>query len=56
MEKIMFKSHEDLAYDAFYSCHITGCDLEAEKLYATETQIRDVCLEHYKELIEKGYR
>lgn len=53
---ISFKSYEDLAYDAFYSCHVVGCDLEAEKLYGTETQIRDVCLNHYQELTEKGYK
>jgi hypothetical protein len=47
---IRFKSYEDLAYDAFYSCHILGCDLEAEKLYSTDTTIRDVCVSHYTEL------
>ena len=47
---IRFKSYEDLAYDAFYSCHILECDLEAEKLYSTDTQIRDVCMKHYTEL------
>ena len=47
---IRFKSYEDLAYDAFYSCHILGCELEAEKLYSTDTQIRDVCVSHYTEL------
>ena len=53
---INFKSYEDLAYDAFYSCHVVGCELEAEKLYSTETQIKDVCLNHYKELTEKDYK
>jgi len=47
---ITFKSYEDLAYEAFYSCHVLECDVEAEKLYATETQIRDVCIDHYTEL------
>jgi hypothetical protein len=47
---ITFKSYEDLAYDAFYSCHVSSCELEAEKLYTTETQIRDVCIKHYTEL------
>jgi hypothetical protein len=47
---IIFKSYEDLAYNAFYSCHVLDCKLEAEKLYATETQIRDVCINHYTEL------
>jgi hypothetical protein len=47
---IRFKSYEDLAYDAFYSCHIIGCELEAEKLYSTDTTIRDVCIVHHTEL------
>jgi hypothetical protein len=47
---ITFKSYEDLAYEAFYSCHVLECEVEAEKLYATETQIRDVCIDHYTEL------
>ncbi len=49
---ITFKSYSDLAYDAFYSCHVLDCEVEAEKLYSTETQIRDVCLDHYKELTD----
>lgn len=53
---IIFKSYEDLAYDAFYSCNVSECELEAEKIYATETSIVDVCLEHYKELIDRNYR
>jgi hypothetical protein len=53
---IKFKSYEDLAYDAFYSCHVLGCELEAEKIYGAETKIVDVCLNHYKELIEKDYK
>jgi hypothetical protein len=47
---IIFKSYQDMAYEAFYSCHVAGCELEAEKLYSTETQIRDVCISHYAEL------
>ena len=53
---IKLKSYEDLAYDAFYSCHVLGCELEAEKIYATESKIIDVCVIHYKDLIEKGYQ
>ncbi len=50
-----FKSNEDLAYDAFYSCRVFGCNLEAEKLYSTETKIIDVCSKHYKELTDKDF-
>jgi hypothetical protein len=53
---IKFKSRHDRAYDAFYSCHVVDCELEAEKVYGTETTIVDVCLDHYVELSEKGYR
>lgn len=53
---ITFKSHRDRAYDAFFSCNVSECELEAEKIYATETSIVDVCLNHYKELIDKGYK
>ncbi len=53
---IKFKSPQARAYDAFYSCNVSECKLEAEKIYATETSIVDVCLNHYKELLEKGYR
>jgi len=53
---IRFKSYEDLAYDAFYSCHVLGCELEAEKIYGTSTKIVDVCLNHYKELTDKEYQ
>lgn len=50
---INFKSSEDLEYDAFYSCHVLGCEVEAEKLFATETKIVDVCSDHYKDLIDR---
>jgi len=53
---IKFKSHYDMAYEAFYSCQVVDCELEAEKVYGTETTIVDVCPEHYLELSEKGYR
>jgi hypothetical protein len=53
---IKFKSHEDLAYDAFYSCNVLECELEAKKIYATETKIVDVCSNHYTELMEKSFR
>lgn len=53
---IRFKSYEDLAHAAFYSCHVLGCELEAEKLYSTETSLKDVCLDHYKELTYREYK
>lgn len=53
---IRFKSRQDLEYDAFYSCHVLGCELEAEKIYATESKIVDVCSNHYKELLDRDYQ
>ena len=51
-----FKSYEDRAFDALYSCNVSECELEAEKIYATGTSIVDVCLKHYKELADRNYR
>jgi hypothetical protein len=53
---IVFKSHDECALDAFFSCNVSKCELEAEKIYATETSIVDVCIEHYKKLIDKDYK
>jgi len=53
---IKFKSREDLAYDAFYSCNVLDCEVEASKIYATQSNIIDVCLDHHKELSEKDYQ
>jgi len=53
METIRFKSSEDMVLEAFYSCRILNCNNEAEKLYATESNIIDICQEHYNKLKEK---
>lgn len=53
---IEFKSREDVAYDAFYSCHVLHCEVEAEKIFATESKVVDVCSDHHKELMEKVYK
>ena len=53
---ITFKPFEDRTFDAFYSCNVSECKLESEKIYATETSIVDVCLNHYKELVDKDKR
>ncbi len=53
---IKFKSQQDLEYDAFYSCHVLECELEAEKIYATESKIVDVCSNHYKQLLDGYYK
>ena len=53
MEHIRFKSPNDFAYNAFFSCRVLNCELEAEKLYATaESSIIDVCSNHHKQLKE----
>jgi hypothetical protein len=53
---IVFKSYENLILNAFFSCNVSDCEFEAEKLYATETSIFDVCLKHHKELTDKDYK
>lgn len=53
---IRFKSHEDLAYEAFFACRVLNCAEEATKLYSTESNILDVCQEHYDKLTEKEYK
>jgi hypothetical protein len=51
-----FKPYDELSDQAFFSCHVVGCNLEAEKLYGTEISLRDVCLKHHKELTDKDYK
>jgi hypothetical protein len=53
METIRFKSPEHIGLEAFYSCRVLNCSNEAEKLYATESNIVDICQEHYNNLTEK---
>jgi hypothetical protein len=53
---IRFKSREDMAYDAFFSCYVLDCEVEASKIYATQSNIIDVCADHHKELMEKDYK
>ena len=53
---IQFKNARDLAYEAFYSCRVLDCTEEATKLYATETNVIDVCQNHHKQLIERDYQ
>ena len=53
---IKLKAYEDFDSEAFYSCRILDCKKEAEKLYATESNLIDICKDHYNELIEKEYR
>jgi len=56
VEMIRFKSHKDLAYEAFFACRVLSCEEEATKLYSTESNIIDVCENHHKELTEKEYK
>lgn len=53
---IKFKTYDDIGFDAFYFCRVLNCKNEAEKLYATESNIIDVCQLHYNQLIEKEYK
>jgi hypothetical protein len=51
------KNREELIYSALHVCHIEGCKLEAEKIYASsESSIIDVCNKHYDLLIKEQYK
>jgi hypothetical protein len=47
---LRLKNRNDLIYNAFLVCLVEGCEEEALKLWATETNIIDVCEPHFKQL------
>ena len=53
---IQFKSRHDLSHEAFFACHVLDCNEEASKLHSTESNLIDVCQNHYNELNEKEYK
>lgn len=52
---LQIKSREELTYSAYMVCLISKCKEEATKLWATESNIIDVCNEHYKQLESEKY-
>lgn len=51
---IFFKDKRDLFLSGFEICAVLGCEKEATKLFATETNLLDVCDIHQKELLEEN--
>jgi hypothetical protein len=50
------KNRDELIYSALNICHIEGCKLESEKIFApSETSIIDVCSKHHELLIKEQY-
>ena len=47
---LKLKNRKDMLYNAFLICLIEECEEEALKLWATETNIIDVCEPHFRQL------
>lgn len=47
---LKLKSKQDIIYSALMVCLIENCQEEATRLWTTESNIIDVCEDHYKEL------
>lgn len=52
---LKIKDKSKIVYSAFMVCLIDECQEEASKLWATETNIIDVCEMHHKELQAEKY-
>lgn len=50
---MLFKSRNEFETSAFLVCRIKECKDEAEKLWSTETNVVDVCKNHYDQLIKE---
>jgi len=47
---LQLKTRKELTYAAYMVCLISKCKEEATKIWATESNIIDVCSEHYRQL------
>ena len=47
---LRLKNRNDLIYNAFLICLVEHCEEEALKLWATESNIIDVCESHFRQL------
>jgi hypothetical protein len=47
---LKFKDRNEIIYNAFLVCLVQNCQEEALKLWPTETNIVDVCEEHFRQL------
>jgi hypothetical protein len=50
---LKLKNKKDIIYSALMVCLIEDCQEEATKLWTTESNIIDVCENHYKQLEEE---
>ena len=51
-----FKSYEKIFCDPLGCCNVIGCEEDGTKLFATETRVLDVCLNHYTQLQNERYQ
>ena len=52
---LRLKGRNEIIYNAFLVCLVADCEEEALKLWATETNIIDVCEPHFKQLQSEKY-
>lgn len=52
---IKLKSKTELSLSALLICNVSECELEAEKLWSTESNVIDICQQHYKQLTMEQY-
>jgi hypothetical protein len=47
---LQLKTRKELIYNSYTICLISKCKEESTKMWATESNIIDVCSEHYRQL------
>lgn len=52
---IKLKDTNELSLSALLLCHIYNCAEEATKLWSTESNVIDICEQHYKQLTMEQY-
>lgn len=53
---LRLKNRQDTIYAAFMVCLVYACEQEATKLWSTESNLIDVCDEHYRQLEAEKYK
>lgn len=52
---IRLRDKEELSLSAFLLCRIAECSNEGLKLWSTESDVIDICEQHYKQLTTEQY-
>jgi hypothetical protein len=52
---LKLKSRDEMVYFTYNVCLVDQCKEESEKLWSTDSNIIDVCYEHYKQLEAEKY-